>query len=285
MNGASDRAGDRDTDRAAFDDFYGRKWADGPMLWQERYPADQRVYAVSVYRRRNEAIMAALPAKSRAALDVGCGAGDVALMLSRRAPHVVAVDVSAVNVEATARNARVAGVRLSPVGTGGERMPFRDGSFDAVVVADVIEHIDDADAALAEIYRIMSSGGTMVCVTPLRRTLGAFRAVDWLARTIARPLRPTLPRFSSDQVYERFLDKGELRAMLRRAGFLIERYERICCYPAPETGGALGSLMRRIAARQSEERFVVMSDRMIAWLDAASRLRIFNQKQMWVVRR
>ncbi len=273
------------SDRAAFDAFYGEKWADGPVLWEERYPPDQRVYAVSVYRRRNEAIVASVPDGLGDVLDVGCGAGDVAIVLSDRARRVWAVDVSLVNARTTAQNAARAGVSVNAVQAGVHSLPFPDGWFDAVVIADVIEHVDDVPAALSEIHRVTRPGARVVCVTPLRRTLGAWRVVDWMARFIARPWRPAPLRFSSDRVRERFLDKPELRAMLVGAGFRVDRYARVCFYPAPETSGALGSVMRRVWDRRGPERFGRLADGLIRIFDMIARLEVLNQKQLWVVRR
>jgi SAM-dependent methyltransferase len=44
----------------------------------------------------------------------------------------------------------------------GERLPFRDGSFDAVVCCLVIEHAVDPDAVLAEAVRVLAVGGRFV---------------------------------------------------------------------------------------------------------------------------
>lgn len=41
----------------------------------------------------------------------------------------------------------------------GEQLPFKDGSFDAVVCCLVIEHTNDPDAVLAEAVRVLAVGG------------------------------------------------------------------------------------------------------------------------------
>jgi len=45
------------------------------------------------------------------------------------------------------------------VGAVAGRLPFRDASFDAVVACLVFEHIDDVDAALGEVARVLEPGG------------------------------------------------------------------------------------------------------------------------------
>jgi SAM-dependent methyltransferase len=47
-----------------------------------------------------------------------------------------------------------------------ERMPFPNRSFDLVVCNHVLEHVSDADAALAEIRRVLKPGGRAICQTP-----------------------------------------------------------------------------------------------------------------------
>ena len=279
MNGAADR------ERARFEDFYGRKWSSGPVLWQDGYPFDQRVYAVSLYRRRNEAILDCLPPAMDSALDLGCGAGDIALMLTERASRVAAVDLSFINAAATRDNATHADDELQVAQAESEALPFADEAFDAVVLADVIEHVGDIAHTLAEVRRVLKPKGSVVCVTPLKATLDAWRAVDWAIRTLSLQGTRAPLKFSSAVVRERFLGKRELRQMLEAQGFRIQQFQRVGFYPAPEIGGAFGSLMRRVAARQTPDRFRRTSDRVIAAFDACARLRIFNQKQLWVARR
>jgi SAM-dependent methyltransferase len=271
-----------DRERARFEEFYGRKWSQGAVLWEDRYPSDQRSYAVSLYRRRNEAIARSLPRDLGVVLDLGCGAGDVAAMLSSRARVMLATDLSMVNVQATRENLGPLPVGLAQ--TGAERLPFADDSIDVVVLADVVEHVPDAPAALAEIRRVLRPGGYLVCATPIRATLGFWRAVDWGVRVLARPRTAGRLRFTNAAVYERFFSKRELGLLLGRAGFRDRTVERVCFYPAPETAGAFGAAMRRLADRRGHEASARATARAIAWFDLAARLRIGNQKQLWVVR-
>ncbi|HXQ60325.1 MAG TPA: class I SAM-dependent methyltransferase, partial [Acidimicrobiales bacterium] len=46
------------------------------------------------------------------------------------------------------------------------RLPFSDGSFDRVIAAEVLEHIPDDNAAMAELSRVLRPGGTMAVTVP-----------------------------------------------------------------------------------------------------------------------
>lgn len=53
------------------------------------------------------------------------------------------------------------------------RVPFPDGSFDAVVVSEVLEHLDDGElqAGLDEIRRVLTDGGLLLGTVPAREVL------------------------------------------------------------------------------------------------------------------
>ncbi len=46
-------------------------------------------------------------------------------------------------------------------------LPFADNAFDLVCALDIIEHVDDDDAALSELVRVAKPGGTLLISTPL----------------------------------------------------------------------------------------------------------------------
>ncbi len=53
----------------------------------------------------------------------------------------------------------------------GDRLPFADAAFDRVVVVDMLEHVPDEDAFVAELARVTKPGGRLVVNTPhLKRT-------------------------------------------------------------------------------------------------------------------
>jgi SAM-dependent methyltransferase len=120
------------------------------------------------------------------ALDVGCGPGPLtsALADALGAEHVAAVDPSEPFVEAC--RARVPGADVR-VGVG-ERLPFADGSFDAVLAQLVVQLMEDRDAGVREMARVALPGGTVAaCVWDSRR-MPLLRAF-WDAALEAAPER------------------------------------------------------------------------------------------------
>jgi ubiquinone/menaquinone biosynthesis C-methylase UbiE len=108
-------------------------------------------------------------------LDLGCGFGRHAFEALRRGAHVVALDAGRDEVEG------VAGMFLAMVEAGeltvgtvmatvvqGDalHLPFPDGAFDRVICSEVLEHIPEDVAAMAELARVLRPGGTMAITVP-----------------------------------------------------------------------------------------------------------------------
>src|ERR1700742_4387984 len=107
-------------------------------------------------------------------IDVGCGAGRHAFEAYRRGADVVAFDraeselrsvdtilramAEAGEVPATASAKVVVGDALS--------LPYADETFDCVIASEILEHIPEDDAAIAELIRVLKVGGTLVVSVP-----------------------------------------------------------------------------------------------------------------------
>jgi len=101
-------------------------------------------------------------------LEVGCGTGYGAAVLSERAARFVGLDVDAdVVAHATEANRSKPGeFRLYD----GVRIPFDDASFEVAVSFQVVEHVADDRGYVAEIARVLAPGGTLYLTTPNRLT-------------------------------------------------------------------------------------------------------------------
>lgn len=114
-------------------------------------------------------------------LDVGCGDGQISRALASRGAAVTGIDP-------TERNLEVARERAGGpvyVKAGADELPFDDASFDAVVACLVFEHIDDVDAAIAEVARVLRPGGqfSFFLNHPLLQTPGS----GWIDDHIIEP--------------------------------------------------------------------------------------------------
>jgi SAM-dependent methyltransferase len=92
-------------------------------------------------------------------LDVGCGIGHSYHLLEPR--ETVGVDVAAEALAGQERRTLVADMR---------DLPLPDASFASYLSVQSIEHVAEAERALAEARRVLEPGGTAVFVTPNRLT-------------------------------------------------------------------------------------------------------------------
>ena len=107
-------------------------------------------------------------------LDLGCGEGRHAFEALRRGAKVVAVDWGVSEVETTKRwLGAIAEAGEAPEGARYEvvrgdltALPVPDASVDRVMASEVLEHIPDDVAALAEIARVLKPGGRVAVTVP-----------------------------------------------------------------------------------------------------------------------
>ncbi len=107
-------------------------------------------------------------------LDLGCGFGRHAFEAARRGASVVALDPGRDEVEGVRATfgGMVDAGELAPSTRAGAvqgdalHLPFADGAFDRVIASEVLEHIPDDVAAMAELARVLRPGGTMAVTVP-----------------------------------------------------------------------------------------------------------------------
>ena len=134
-------------------------------------------------RRLEEQLDLLTPDPRGALLDVGCGAGILAVLAAADFARVAGTDVSRTALRFGALLARRAGAaNIVFVEGDAERLPFPDGAFSRVVCGEVIGHVADPPRAARELARVTSPGGILVLSTPcaLSPTRAALRLAGWL---------------------------------------------------------------------------------------------------------
>ena len=137
-------------------------------------PYVARHYAGNEARRhisthRAEAVVTALGMDHGKVLDVGCGPGFSSVLLARRGARVTALDIDPVKLRIAKRFAELNGVELEvTLGDASGPLPFPDGHFDGLMSLELIEHIKDWRALVAEMVRVVRPGGRIAISTPSR---------------------------------------------------------------------------------------------------------------------
>jgi demethylmenaquinone methyltransferase/2-methoxy-6-polyprenyl-1,4-benzoquinol methylase len=106
-------------------------------------------------------------------LDVASGTAGVAMQLARRTgAQVVGVDLTEPMLRQGRANVATAGLagQIALVTGRAERLPFPDASFDALTFTYLLRYVEDPQATLTELARVVKPGGTVAslefCVPP-----------------------------------------------------------------------------------------------------------------------
>ena len=161
-------------------------------------------------------------------LDMGCGAGRHAFEMYRRGGDVIAFDqdgdelAGVLDLFGAMRDAgEVPDGAEADIKEGDAlSLPFADGEFDRVVAAEVLEHIADDTAAIAELARVLRPGGTMAVTVP-----------RWLPEKVCWALSDAYHEVEGGHV--RVYTGGELVGKLESAGLVHEGRDHVHALHAP----------------------------------------------------
>jgi ubiquinone/menaquinone biosynthesis C-methylase UbiE len=127
-------------------------------------------------------------------LDAGCGACYHTVRLARCDARITAVDFSHIALDTGRHTIAEAGIdhRVELRQADLTSLPFDDGSFDFVVSWGVIMHVPEMEKALAELARVLKSGGVLVlCENNLHSFDVAVR--ERLVRVVKKLIGRTMP--------------------------------------------------------------------------------------------
>jgi SAM-dependent methyltransferase len=123
-------------------------------------------------RVRARGVMSALASRpGEELLDAGCGPGVTSLTLSRQGYRVTAIDTDPAKIETLRLLGRSLGQSLVSQLASVCELPFRDSSFDKVLCAEVLEHLEDDGGAVSELARVLRPEGVLVITVPSEQSI------------------------------------------------------------------------------------------------------------------
>lgn len=154
--------------------------------------------------------IAALPFAAGRVLDLGCAFGFATRMLRRRGYDAVGVDSSRAYIVRAGR----ADPRSVYILADAAHVPLPDASFDGLLLLDVLEHLPDERAAIAEVARLLAPGATLVLSVPSRGPLAWLDSLDLYARFVRLTYHGRFPPEIAATGRHRHYSLGEVRALL-----------------------------------------------------------------------
>lgn len=126
----------------------------------EAYSAETENNLVNSYYERPAMLALAGDVAGRRILDAGCGTGSLSAALRDRGALLTGIDASA-RMLALARR-RLGDDMALHLADLNDRLPFPDGAFDDVVASLVLHYLEDWGPTLAEMRRVLRTGGRLI---------------------------------------------------------------------------------------------------------------------------
>lgn len=161
--------------------------------WQAIYESDApKTYAAYRLRQQHQFALAFVRSHShiQQVLELGCGAGLLAMDFAEAGYNVTAVDIAPKMIERAQAMAKARQVEVDWRVDKAETLPDADGRYDAVIALGLLSNIPKLDAALAEMWRVVRPGGVLVVTMP-----NAFALDVWVALPRSLSIMIWSPRF------------------------------------------------------------------------------------------
>jgi SAM-dependent methyltransferase len=151
--------------------------------------------------KRLDALSSLTPLSGHRLLDIGCADGSYTRRLATGFDDTVAIDIEVERLD-DFRSAGTGSITVAEMSA--DALSFPAASFDVVTAIEVMEHVGDVDAVLAEVSRVLVSGGRFLVTTPNRwfpfethkPIIGGKRRRPWVAPGL--PWIPAVHRRFSD---------------------------------------------------------------------------------------
>jgi SAM-dependent methyltransferase len=167
-------------------------------------------------------------------LDLACGSGGPTLRIAEMTGcRVSGVDLHDEGVANAIANAKERGIEARAnfqQGNAAERLAFADFSFDAITCVDAINHLPNRSRVLEEWHRVLKPGGRLLFTDPI---------------VLTGPVTNEEITIRASIGFFLFVPRGVDEALLKQAGFEIERVEDRTQNMAENAAGWLSARAKR----------------------------------------
>lgn len=168
----------------------------------------------SSYVGQRPDILKLIPLNAKRVLDIGCSTGNLGESIKDRTSAFV------VGVEISPEMARVATKKIDKVIVGDiEKIKLKVGKFDVIVMADLLEHLQDPWNALNRVTNFLADNGIIVTSIP------NIRHIHTIINLVLKGNWPYRDRGVHDRTHLRFFTKSGMEEIFSRAKLEIIKIE------------------------------------------------------------
>lgn len=163
-------------------------------------------------------------------LDIGCGNGNLSMVLGSLGYEVKGIDVDATSIDTAKKNNTFTNVSFDVADANKFTM---NDEFDLIVCTEVLEHLTVPDELVQSAYRILKPGGTMIITVPNGfgpREALMTKPMQWMMRNGHTDTLLKIKRFfgykhathqssNPDLTHIQFFTRKSLYKMMQNAGF------------------------------------------------------------------
>jgi SAM-dependent methyltransferase len=193
-----------------------------PEFYEE---VDRRFFSSSSFYRGQRPFERWIPFRhlqAQRVLEIGCGLGTHAQLLSEAGCQLTCIDLTEKAVENTRRRLELRGLSSDIRRMDAEKMDFPDGEFDLVWSWGVIHHSSDTERIIRQVFRVLKPGGEFRFMVYHRRSLSGFYCLGrglLTGKFFKGMSAQEVLSFYTDGYLARFYTRSELRALLMDCGF------------------------------------------------------------------
>lgn len=208
--------------------------ADKPAITPEMIAYMTRNEADMAFKKRVQTIFDWIePTDDKLILDIPCGRGFYLNMIRHVSRcRLVGAELDwDVILKAKANVGHLPDVALNNANI--YALPYKDNSFDAAILSEILEHVDDDVSALKEVYRVLKPGGVVAITVP-----NADYPFLWdpINRTLESLFRTHISHGMFAGIWAnhvRLYWRDDLRAAVLNAGFEVEEERSFTHYSFP----------------------------------------------------
>lgn len=145
-------------------------------------------------------------------VDVGCGDGGSSLFCARRGARVTSIDIDPGVVAAIeSKLMELLPGRYAAMVSDAAPLPLEDAIASRVICTEVLEHVDDPEQVLAELFRIGKPGALYLLTVP-----------DALQENLQQHVAP--PSYFQKPNHVRIIERNQFAEMVTRTGLVIDEH-------------------------------------------------------------